>query len=392
MIAEQMKRIEQLTADIEAKTKKDPELMTAQKTAMEGLQKQDQALAAAKESAARAAATIPAQQSKIDAGKQKLSELEKSAASVSEVQKAKQAEPPVAFHFDDRGSSLLVARQQGSITVIDVTAGRVASELKSTAPLTQALMIENRILSAAPQVPLTAWTGQAQWKLERVIGSETDPKSLLSDRVTALAFNPNSSLLAVGSGPASRFGDVKLFRMSDGGLEKDFGEIHSDTVLDVAFSPDGEQLATCGADKLIRVFDLATGKQRLSLEGHTHHVLSIAWQDSGRVLASAGADATVKFWDMITGEQQRTVTGFNKEITSITFVGQSSQLLAAAADNSLRLVESTNGKTERSFSGANSPLFALCVNVDGKQVLAGGQDGRLAIWAIDNAKLEKQLD
>ncbi len=131
--------------------------------------------------------------------------------------------------------------------------------------------------------------------------------SPLSDRITSLAFSNDGQNLAVGSGPASRFGDVKIYRVNDGSLVKDLGEVHSDTVLDMAFSPSGEQLATCGADKLVRVFDLATGKQRWALEGHTHHVLSVAWQDSGNVLASASADGTVKIWSTITGEQQRTV-------------------------------------------------------------------------------------
>lgn len=112
---------------------------------------------------------------------------------------------------------------------------------------------------------------------------------------------------------------------------RDLGEVHSDTVLDMAFSPDGSQLATCGADKLVRVFDLASGKQRLSLEGHTHHVLAVAWQDSGNTLASASADGTVKIWNMITGEQQRTVSGFAKEITGLAYVGQTTQFLATCA-------------------------------------------------------------
>ncbi len=94
-----------------------------------------------------------------------------------------------------------------------------------------------------------------------------------------LAFSPDGQTLAIGSGPASRFGDVKLFKIADGALLRDLGEVHSDTVLDMAFSPDGTQLATCGADKLVRIFDVTSGKQRLSLEGHTHHVLAVAWQE-----------------------------------------------------------------------------------------------------------------
>ncbi len=84
MIAEQMKKIETLTADIEAKKKKDPELLAAQKTAMEGVAKQDQALAAAKDAVERAAKAIPAQQAVVEAAKGVLTNLQAAANALAE--------------------------------------------------------------------------------------------------------------------------------------------------------------------------------------------------------------------------------------------------------------------------------------------------------------------
>lgn len=392
MIAEQMKKIEQLTADIEAKKKKEPDLEKAKQTAMEGVQKQDQALASAKDAVDRAAKAIPERQAVVETNKEKLVSFQGAATALEQQAKASREDAAVGLVFNQAGNALVLGRKQGSIAVIDVAAGGVAAELKPAPQLGSVAAAGPMIVAASASSPLIAWSSQPSWKLERVIGSETDPNSVLSDRVTALAFSPDGQTLAVGSGPASRFGDVKLFNANDGTLVRDLGEVHSDTVLDIAFSPDGQQLATCGADKLIRVFEAATGKQRLSLEGHTHHVLSIAWQDSGRTLASASADATLKVWDTISGEQQRTVSGFGKEITSLAFVGQTGQVLASCADNSLRLVETSNGSTVRTFGGSASSLYALCVTPDGKDVVAGGQDGKLGIWTIADGKVVKQLD
>ncbi len=392
MIAEQMKKIETLTADIEAKKKKEPELVAAQKTAMEGVTKQEQALAAAKDAVDRAAKAIPTQQAVVETAKGVLANLQTAATALAEKAKLFREELPVAFGFDATGNDLLLGRKQGSITVVNVPAGRVAMELKAAPGLSSALSTGRQVMVASANAPLSAWNSEATWKLERVIGSETDPASPLSDRVTAMAFSPDGQTLAVGSGPASRFGDVKLYKVADGTLVRDLGEVHSDTVLDMAFSPDGAQLATCGADKLVRIFDLGSGKQRLSLEGHTHHVLAVAWQDSGNVLASASADGTVKIWNMITGEQQRTVSGFSKEITSLAYVGQTTQFLATCADNSLRLVEGNNGQTVRNFGGSTSALYTMALSPDNKQVLAGGQDGKLIIWSVDNGQVVKQLD
>lgn len=392
MIAEQMKRIETLAADMEAKKKKDAELVAARQAAMEGVKKQEQALASSKDAVERAAKAIPAQQTVVEASKVTLTSVQAAHAALAQQAQAISAEPPVAFAYDQTGKELLLGRKQGVITVIDLSAGKVATELQSAPQLVSVVGVNRTVLAAHTATPLTAWNSDPAWKLERVLGSETDPTSPLSDRITALTFSPDGQTLAVGSGPASRFGDVKLFNTKDGSLIRDFGEIHSDTVLDIAFTPDGQQLASCGADKLVRIFELSSGKQRLALEGHTHHVLSVAWQDSGRVLASASADGTIKIWDNITGEQQRTVAGFGKEITSVAFVGQTSQLLATCADNSLRLVEATNGQTVRNFAGSASALYALCLTPDNKQVVAGGQDGKLVIWTIENAAIAKQLE
>ena len=392
LIAEQTKRIEQLTADIEAKKKKESELVKAREVAMEGVKKQDQALASSKDAVERAAKAIPDQQAVVEVAKGKLTSIQATVKSLTEQAQAARDDQPVALAFDPAGEKIVVGRKQGSIAVLDVAAARLSSELKASPQLTSLVSTEHSIIAASATAPLVAWNIQPTWKLERVIGNEADPNSIFSDRITAVAFSPDGQTIAVGSGPASRFGDVKLFQTKDGSLLRDLGEIHSDTVLDVAFSPEGDQLATCAADKLVRVFDVASGKQRMSFEGHTHHVLSVAWQDSGHVLASASADGTIKIWDNVSGEQKRTVSGFGKEITSVAFVGQTSQLLATCADNSLRLVETTNGQTVRTFSGSTSALYALCVLADGKHVVAGGQDGKIFIWTIDKAAVVKQLD
>ena len=62
----------------------------------------------------------------------------------------------------------------------------------------------------------------------------------------------------------------------------------------LAFSPDGQQLASCAADRFIKLWNVADGKFVRSFEGHTHHVLGVAWRADGRVLVSSGADMVLK--------------------------------------------------------------------------------------------------
>ncbi len=146
------------------------------------------------------------------------------------------------------------------------------------------------------------WDTAPTWSLERTIGKSTP----LADRVIALDFSPNGKLLAVGGGEPSRSGELKIFNVSDGSLVLDLPDAHSDTVFGVAFSPDGKLIAGASADKFVKVFQVADGKQTRSFEGHTHHVMGVAWQFDGKLLASCGADNVIKVWDYETGEQKRT--------------------------------------------------------------------------------------
>jgi WD40 repeat protein len=71
----------------------------------------------------------------------------------------------------------------------------------------------------------------------------------------------------------------------------------------VAFSPNGEQLASADGDGVVRIRDSRTGKVINSFRAHTPAVLSVAFHPEGRHLASRGADKTVKVWDLTTDEE-----------------------------------------------------------------------------------------
>src|SRR5688500_13733291 len=85
-------------------------------------------------------------------------------------------------------------------------------------------------------------------------------------------------------------------------------EGHRDGILSVAYSPDGRLLASASRDGTIKIWNVETGDEQTTLEGHSGQVLRLAF-GSNNLLASAGADKTVRLWDIAAGESIATLTG-----------------------------------------------------------------------------------
>jgi WD40 repeat protein len=74
---------------------------------------------------------------------------------------------------------------------------------------------------------------------------------------------------------------------------------HTGGVSGVAFSPDGELLATTSQDETVRLWDVATGKPHGEpLTGHNGWVIKVAFSPNGELLASSSFDKTVRLWNI----------------------------------------------------------------------------------------------
>src|SRR5260221_7028629 len=81
---------------------------------------------------------------------------------------------------------------------------------------------------------------------------------------------------------------------------------HTDNVLTLAFSPDGNMLASGSVDTTIRLWNVqnpAAAQPGAVLQGHTRQVAIVAFSADGKSLISGGYDHTVHFWDVQAGKQ-----------------------------------------------------------------------------------------
>ena len=112
-----------------------------------------------------------------------------------------------------------------------------------------------------------------------------------TDAINSVAFSPDGQTLAT----ASRDRTVRLWDSGDGS-PRGVLEGHIDAVHGLSFSPDG-RLASSSADKTIRLWDPASRQTLLILKGHAGLIRTVKFSPDGRTLASAGHDRTIKLWE-----------------------------------------------------------------------------------------------
>lgn len=114
-----------------------------------------------------------------------------------------------------------------------------------------------------------------------------------------LALSADGKTLAWGGYDEERLivsGVVKLWDIA-AGKERAVMRGHTSEVRSVAFAPDGKTLAS-GADQTVILWDVEAAKTQATLRGHRADVLAVAFSPDGRTLASSDEDGVVKLWDV----------------------------------------------------------------------------------------------
>lgn len=156
--------------------------------------------------------------------------------------------------------------------------------------------------------------------------------------VTALAFSPDSSLIAFGDSYGGLFWwDVKSkkVRSNDNGHEEQ-------GVTSVCFSPDGKRLVTGWLQSLFWeagsaiVWDVATGKHLVELKANARDVSSVTVSPDGLVIATGHSDGNIRIWKQDTGRLLHTFSGHAGDVTSLRFTPNAMRLVSAGSDKTIR--------------------------------------------------------
>ncbi|NEQ86236.1 MAG: WD40 repeat domain-containing protein, partial [Moorea sp. SIO2I5] len=189
--------------------------------------------------------------------------------------------------------------------------------------------------------------------------------------VYSVAFSPDGQRLAT----ASRDKTARIW--DNQGNEIALLRGHQDRVGRVAFSPDGQRLATASLDKTARIWD-NQGNEIAVLTGHQSSVLSVAFSPDGQRLATASLDKTARIWDN-QGNSLAVLKGHQSEVKSVAF-SPDGQRLATASGNGTARIWDNQGNQLTILKGHQDPVGPVAFSPDGQRLATGSWDKTARIW------------
>lgn len=176
---------------------------------------------------------------------------------------------------------------------------------------------------------------------------------------------------------------------------------HTGEVTDLALTADGNRLASSGADKSVRLWNLDNHQLQGQFTGPTDAVTSVSIAANGTQLAAGSVDKNIYLWDVPDATAAtaapppiaaRDTIATETVVRTVTFGTQASQLATAGDDQQVRVWDVPSKLELQRFAGHQAAVQALAFAGDGTTILSGAADNEARLWSVSATLLASQTE
>lgn len=332
----------------------------------------------------------------------------------------------VVFAFHDQVLRVLVVPPAGLTTGAIATASADPSlnevaEIKAHDGVIEGIALsgDGRLIVTAPrQAELRVWSFDSR-QLKSVIGLEAGPATSLKVRNNRAVTGHADGTVAVYDLDSGRRlyrfkrNDAKIWSVAFAGTEdriaaashdwsvavwETSAEAEPSAVLDghenavqaLAVDPSGKLLASGGADKTVKLWNLDTRSALRNFRYNSDYITALSFSPDGALLAAGSLDGTIKLWSAANGRQLRTMPGHRTNVTSIAFSSFDDVIASASEDGVVRVRSISRARSNWTLNGIGSGARIVAFTNDGHTLLTGGQDGVIRFWSLPDPQIAQR--
>jgi WD40 repeat protein len=262
-----------------------------------------------------------------------------------------------------------------------------------------------------------------------------------SPRIESIAFSSDGKLLATAGGAPAVFGEIQIWNVPDQKLLAAY-KVASDSTYGISFSKDNTAVAFGGADKTVRMIQVADGKEVLKFDNHSDWVFATTFTVDGKRLLTGSRDKAMKLISVANGQfiddinkllenvlcisrnpkedivacggeqggvriykiaENQGRTAANNDVNlvkelerqpgavhAIAYSPDATQLAVGGTGGEVRLYK-PDGTRTLTLKGHEGAVFAVAFNPQKPQIATGGFDGKLRIFDLANGSLVTSL-